>query len=357
MSSHADPPRRILIVRPSALGDVGRSVPALATLRAAYPDARIDWLVRDVFADCLRYHPMLDEVVAFPRTKLARCGRSWSATKQTLAWLNGLKARRYDLVYDLQGLLRSGIFAWWTRARRRVGFREAAEMGWLGCNVRYRIDPTWHTVDRMVGLLAADGLEPVYDMRLYTGQEERAWAEQFLADNGTGDGPFAVIAPTAKWVSKQWPIERFAQLAERLLGAGMSKVVVVGSGADVEATRPLVNKGLIDAVGKTSVGQLMALIERSGLTVSNDSAALHLAVGLGVRCVGIFGPSDPALAGPYRYNVGLIAADNPDGLHFRDVGDSQKLIAQLEIDDVWKVARRVLDSEPPVTEHSAVEQA
>ena len=351
MQGGVDQPERILMIRPSALGDVGRSVPALATLRAAYPDATIDWLVRDTFIDCVRHHPMLSEAVPFPRKALAKTGRSWKVTRQTLAWLNHLKRRRYDVVYDLQGLLRSGIFAGWTRAKRRVGFREAAELGWLGYNVRYSLDVKMHTVDRMVGLLEADGLKPVHDMRLYTCEEDRNWAEAFCAKAGLGDGPYAVIAPTAMWKSKQWPIDRFGLLAARLRGEGMAGVVMVGSPADVVGTRELAEKGVIDAVGQTSVGQLMALIQRSELTVSNDSAALHLAVGLGVRCVGIFGPSDPGLAGPYRYDVGSIAAPNPDNRYFRDLGDSQDLIAQLSFDDVWTVVGRVLDHEPPVTVH------
>ncbi len=349
-------PERVLIVRPSALGDVARTVPALASLKRAHPEAQVDWLVRDTFVDCVRHHPDLGEVVAFPRARFAKFGRSWSTTRQTLAWLNQLKARKYDAVYDLQGLSRSGLFAWWTRAKRRVGFRGARELAWLGYNVKHDVGDRPHTVDRMLGLLEADGVPAVRDMRLYTADADRAWAQNFIGEHQLGDD-FAVFAPTAQWVSKQWPIERFAALAERLGGMNLGRAVVVGAPGEVELTRPLVDAGLVDAVGKTSVGQLMALIERSALAVSNDSAALHLAVGLGRRCVGLFGPTDPAKVGPYRYDVGTVTAPGVDETHYRQTGLGQEVIARITLDEVSEAARRVLDAPPPTTVHGRASDA
>lgn len=343
-------PKRVLIVRPSALGDVARTVPALASLKRAYPEAQVDWLVRDIFADCVRHHPDLHEVVAFPRSRFAKFGRNWSTTREAMAWLNELKARRYDAVYDLQGLSRSGLFAWWTRAKRRVGFHDARELAWLGYNVKHEVGDRPHTVDRMLGLLKTDGVPVVHDMRLHTAETDRAWAQRFIDRHQLGDN-FAIFAPTAQWVSKQWPIERFAALAERLGNLNLSQAVVVGAPDEVEITRPLIEAGLVDAVGQTSVGQLMALAEGSALVVSNDSAALHLAIGLGRRCVGLYGPTDPAKVGPYRYDVGLVTAPGVEDTHYRQSGLGQEVIARITLDDVTDAARRVLDAPPPATLH------
>src|SRR6185369_11864763 len=156
---------RVLIIRPSALGDVARTVPALATLRAALPDAQIDWLVHDAFADAVRHHPMLKGVIEFPRQRFARFMRDRATTREVTAWARRLGDAKYDLVIDLQGLFRSGLMTRLTRAPRRVGFANAREIGWLGYNRRHHVDRSLHTVDRMLVLLEAEGFAPVRDMR------------------------------------------------------------------------------------------------------------------------------------------------------------------------------------------------
>ena len=103
--------KKILIVRPSALGDVCKTIPALVTLRQAYPDAQIDWLIRDIFADAIRHHPDLDRVIPFPRERFGKMYYSPRAMLQARAWGKQLRAQKYDAVYDLQGLARS---AWIT---------------------------------------------------------------------------------------------------------------------------------------------------------------------------------------------------------------------------------------------------
>ena len=171
------PPERILIVRPSALGDVCRSVPVLASLRRAYPEARIDWLVRDTYAPAIAAHPALDKTIEFPRARFSRWWRSPRVALELVGWLRDLHRRRYDLVIDCQGLGRSGLFTWATRARRRVGFRGARELAWLGYTVRHPRPESDHTVDAMLSLIAATACAPDYGrtqgcMLLITSQGE-----------------------------------------------------------------------------------------------------------------------------------------------------------------------------------------
>jgi len=350
MSQPTAPPKRILIVRPSALGDVSRSVPALVSLRAAYPNTQIDWLVRDVFADAIAHHPALNDVVSFPRKAFAKFGRSWSVTRQVFQYLDDLKARQYDLVIDLQGLIRSGIFTWATRAAQRVGFTNARELAWLCYNQTYKITAT-HTVDRMLGLIEAHGIETKRDLRLHVGNADRQWAEGFLESHDLADRSFAIIAPTAMWRSKQWPIERFGALTDRLGGVGIDRAVIVGSPGEIESTRPMFATAhgvpRCDAVGQTSVGQLMGLIERCAVAICNDSAPLHLAIGLGRRCVGFFGPTDPACVGPYRDDRGTIAADGAAGVNYRAQREDQSLIARISVERAWAGVEQVMQQDPP----------
>ncbi len=344
------------MIRPSALGDVARTVPAAVSIQQAWPEAQIDWLVRDTFVDVVRHHPAVNQVISFPRQRFNRFGRSRSVTREVMQYLRDLRDRGYDRVYDLQGLGRSGIFTWATRAPVRVGLANAAELAWLGYNRRHAIDADMHTVDRMLALVEADGIEPVRDMRLYVGDDDRAWADAWLAERGIEPERYAILAPTAQWLSKRWPAARFGQVAERLAGGGaFNTAIVVGSPGEDEQVRPLLQRHwtirLHGVVGKTSVGRLMALIERCSFALCNDSAALHVAVGLGRRCLGIFGPTDPKQVGPYRYDVGMVRAPGAESVHYRAARLDQDLIASIDVQAVCEQAERVLAAAPPQVIH------
>lgn len=337
-------PRRVLMVRPSALGDVSRTVPALATLRRALPKARIDWLVAAPFAAAIRHHPMLDRAIPFDRRGLAGFACSPAATKAGLALCRQLRAGEYDTVYDLQGLLRSGVLTWLTGAPRRVGFADARECGWLGYNIRHRVQAT-HTVDRMLSLLEADGHEAVRDMRLYVGPDDEQWLARFREETGMGDAAYACLAPTARWRCKCWPIERYAHIARCLLDSAIAgtHLVLLAAPDERERVQPL-----IDALPqpmrarvhlpRTTVGQLMALLGEARLLVCNDSAALHIAVGLDRPIAAVFGPTDPAHVGPYQRDETIVqpADITPNDMrHYRRRKDDQSLIARVTVEQVW----------------------
>lgn len=294
-----DEPRNILIVRPSALGDVCRSVPALVSLRRAYPRARIDWLVQDTFADALRAHPDLSGLVHFPRRGM----REWLTSGRWAPvgrWLRDLSTRGYDLAIDLQGLARSGLFTWISGAPRRVGFSNAREGGWLGLTETYAVPRDAHAVDRVLDLLRQMGVPPVPDLRLHAPPEDRARVDE---DPALAP-PYVVLAPTSRWPAKQWPADRFAHVARSLASRGYN-VVLVGADSERRHIAPLLDLArsdprVIDRVGATTVGLLMAIIERARLVIANDSAALHIAVGFDRPIVGLFGPTRLSLVGPYR---------------------------------------------------------
>jgi len=220
------PPNKILLIRPSALGDVCRTVPVVAGLRLAYPHAEIDWLVQEGFEDAVRGHPALTGVVSFPRKRFRRWWNP-SVARDVVRYLLEIRARRYDLVLDCQGLARSGLFAWVSGAPLRVGYRDAAELGWLGLNRRIDAPVRIHTVDRMLRLVESLAVPVERDMRLYPplgARESLAAIPPFAAalkqdDSGIGGAgrPFAVFAPTSRWRGKLWPADRFASLAQRVL--------------------------------------------------------------------------------------------------------------------------------------------
>ncbi len=345
-------PERILIIRPSALGDVCRSVPVLTTLRAAYPKARIDWLVQDSFADAVASHPMLSGVVKFPRSAVGLRKLLGGAGRAALhEFIGALRGPRYDLVIDAQGLGRSGLFAWWTRAPRRVGYANARELGWLGVNRRHHVDAGRHAVDRMLELLALEGFEPVRDMRLYVSAEDQSSIDPLL--RGTR---YAVIAPTSRWEGKRWAGDRFAEVTRRLLESGrIDYAVVVASGGELDQCGPVLalqrsQPRLLNQVGRTTVGELMALIAQSSLVLANDSAALHMAVGFDRPMVGLFGPTRVDLVGPYRREKDVIQAEVPGrGVSHKDSAAGKEMMDRIGVEEVL---RRCLERLPTGPVHS-----
>ena len=341
-------PKRILIVRPSALGDVCRTVPVLATLRRACPRAAIDWLVQAEFAAAIESHPALSEVVPFPRQQFARWWRSPVVARQLLGWLADLARRRYDLVVDCQGLGRSGLITWATRAPRRVGPRGARELGWLGYNIRHPVPPAVHTVRQMMSLLAAEGLEPVYDMRLYAAEADRAWWAGRRGELGMGTASYAVLAPTGRWVSKRWPQDRWSQLIGPLRERGLDHAVLIGAPSERQQVQHIVDRepSVIDVVGEATVGRTMAVIADADLVIANDSAPLHMAVGFDRPCVGLFGPTDPAMVGPWAAADVVVRAGEAGavtGKRFRDPKLGDALMRLIAPSDVLERVDRVRD--------------
>ncbi|MGQ0627028.1 MAG: glycosyltransferase family 9 protein, partial [Phycisphaerales bacterium] len=301
-------PERVLLIRPSALGDVCRTVPLVASMKAVWPETQIDWLVQEGFEDAVRAHPAVRTVVSFPRQQAKRWWtlHAW----QGLAGLvHTLRAAQYDLVIDAQGLARSGALTRLTGSPLRVGPSDGREGSPLAYSMRVDVQGAGaHTVERMLALVAALGVPVRRDMALYPPSED---AEAVTRDPRLSGGPFAVLAPTSRWPGKRWPAARFAELATALLASGsVATLAVVGGSAEREQCGPLLSLAardsrVVDLIGQTSVGRLMAVISQSTLVVANDSAALHMAVGLSRPYVGLFGPTEVARVGPFG-GVGLV---------------------------------------------------
>lgn len=340
---------RILIIRPSALGDVCRSVPVLVSLREAFPEARIDWLVQKEFIDAVRAHPALTGVIPFDRRgmsigKLHR--REPRAAMGSL--LRTLRSPRYDLILDCQGLARSGLMARATGAGIRVGHADARELAWV--NYTQRVPPSGHphTVDQMLDLVRALGIEPVMDMRLHAPPDCRAELPDGLVERAP-----IVIAPTSRWPGKRWPIERFAEVCRWLLDRTDRDLAIVGAPSERDQCAPLlelakVNARVIDLVGATSIGGLMHLIASSSLVIANDSAALHMAVGYDRPIVALFGPTDTAKVGPYQRDGDVIQhADSLESITHKDKAAGLRLMQRITTDEVIRAVDARLSSSTP----------
>lgn len=337
-------PQRILIIRPSALGDVARSVPVLTSLRRAYPDARIDWLVQDSFADVVRAHPDLTTVVPFARHRLSRAWRP-DGLRAIAALKEVLREPRYDLVLDCQGLLRSGLLARLTGSPRRVGYRNARELGRFMLNETHHVARDMHTVDQMLALVEAIGVTPVRDMRLYAPAE----AKTTIAAEPWADSRYVVLAPTSRWPGKLWPAERFAEVAAALVPSHAEYVILTGAAEEREQIGPLLTLAerdprIIDRVGGATIGDLMAMIERAALVIALDSAPLHIAVGFDRPLVALYGPTRVKSVGPYRREADVIQHIQPgDRYRHKDEHQGREMMNRVTVDEVLQAARMRLN--------------
>jgi lipopolysaccharide heptosyltransferase I len=263
---------RILIIKPSSLGDVVHALPAVNLIRRRFPDARISWLIKDSLISLLKKCPVIDERIKFRRDDYAKF--------PTLLWR--LRRERFDVVIDLQGLFRSGLMAGATRAPRRIGLADAREGAQWFYNEIIPV-PRAHAVDRY--LLAAKHLGcETAPIEFPLGIPTQMPTEGLIAVN-----------PSARWKTKLWGDDKFAELVRQLPS---KRVVLTGSVAD-RLRCNFIAQDRRNVAGGTDLYELAELYSRCSVVITNDSGPMHIAAAVGTPVVAIFGPTDPALTGPY----------------------------------------------------------
>jgi len=301
------PARRVALIKPSALGDIVQSLPVLTALRRRYPQAQITWVVNRAYEPLLCGHPDLDATLAVDRT-----GGRWGfleAAGHYGGFLGRLRHARFDLVIDLQGLLRSALMAAASGARRRVGFGSAREGAtWFYTDVVPGADlRAVHAVDRYWLMAEAVGAgNGPKEFRLPLPEAERRRAAGLL------DGwprPWLFLAVGSRWETKRWPPQHFAALVRRAQAVFGGTAVFLGGGEDVPLSRATAT-GLagaaLDLTGRTSLPQLAALLARADVVLSNDSGPLHLAAALGRPVVAPYTCTRVKLNGPHGGETGAV---------------------------------------------------
>jgi lipopolysaccharide heptosyltransferase I len=293
---------KILIVKLGAIGDVVHTLPALAALRRAMPNAHIGWVVEcGGAAKLLRDNPVLDELIEVDT-------RGWrkdllSSQTRTAIKTSLTKLRGFDVTLDFQGLLKSGMIAWLSRSPRRIGFdkaalREPASAYLLTETVH--VDDNEHIIKKNLQLVAHLGvaIDGAYKFPLSVSFTEKQFAEQQIAQRG---GDVAIINPGGGWPTKLWSVEGFAAIADRLWDAyGWRSVVTYGPGEEALANAVVAHSrsGAVELLDST-LKQFFALAQQARLFVGGDTGPLHLAAAAGTPIVGIYGPTPARRNGPF----------------------------------------------------------
>jgi len=293
---------RFLLVRLGALGDIVHAIPVAAALRRAFPSARIDWLVSAKHRELLDLVPVIDRRLAIRDRGEAAGGAP------LMAAIGELRRNGYDVVFDLQGLLKSAVLARLSGAPRVVGFSSAylrerlarpfyTEVYDPGGGGMYDPGERSHVVQMNLGLLTAIGLTVARaEFPIDCVDTEIARAMRERAGNR-----YALVNPGAAWPNKRWLPARYGTVARVIEERhGLKTIVSWGPGEEAlaeEVVRESAGAALL--APRTSIADLLALIRGAALMISGDTGPTHVAAALGTPIVGIYGPTRPSRNGPW----------------------------------------------------------
>jgi heptosyltransferase-1 len=292
---------KILILKPSSLGDVIHALPVLRLLKCRFPQGEIYWWLDAALVPLLEKDPDLAGIIPFQR-------KSWAAPArwpEIAASLRLMRQHHFDWAIDLQGLARSSLFAWLANAGLTVGLDNLREGSREGARALYdvtqpRAPAHMHAVDRYLAVLPLLGV-PVhwkFDW-LPRRPEVAAQVEQKWHPSGSR---WVALLPGGRWDNKRWPVQYFVELVNLMRQNPDVKFVILGSqdehplGQSIAATDPA---RCLNLAGQTSLAEMIEWIRLGDLIITNDTGPMHIATALGRPVVALFGPTDPLSTGPY----------------------------------------------------------
>ncbi len=312
-------PERILVVRLGAVGDVVRTLPAVGLLRQTWPQASIAWAVEEGAAPLLAGHPDIDRLLLLERRAITRAMRSASLRSFSLlrSFVSSMKDFSPQLSLDFQSSFKSGVVAWLSGAKRRVGFdrscdREHSHL-FANCQLRLR-NPRVHRVLRAAELARAAGAaDGDLVAKLALRKEELHEGRRHLRQLSPERTP-VLLAPfsSKRQAWKRYPLDRWGAIALGLAKRGYGVVVLGGPGEREEAQALCAEGGAhVRECCDLDLRQLGALISAAPLLVGGDTGPMHLAWAGGARVVAIYGPTDPVLNAPFGEGHALLAPQHP----------------------------------------------
>jgi len=289
---------KILILKPSSLGDVIQALPVARLLRRHFRDATLHWWLNAELTPLLEGDPDIARIVPFAR-------RGWAgpeAVLQAVAAIRRLRSERYDWVLDLQSLARSAALAWVVRGKMTVGLEDWREGAPALFDLAVpRASPTTHAVDWYLDVLRALKVPVHWNFEWMPVRPDAA--ASVAARAGRPDAVWIALQPGARWENKRWPVDRFAETARRILARDpRCRIAVLGGAADRvlgAAIAGAAGPGVLDLTGRLTLPEMVEWIRHSAVLVTNDTGPMHVAAALGCPVVGIFGPTDPRRTGPH----------------------------------------------------------
>jgi heptosyltransferase-1 len=289
---------KILILKPSSLGDVIQALPVLRLLKQHDPSGEIYWWIEKRNAPLLEGDPDLAGMFHFDRARWASPWH-WHEIWKSIRELRG---HRFDLVIDLQALARSGAIGWLANGKCYVGLHDGRELahGYYDIGVP-RPSPQTHAVDWYLAVLPALAV-PVHQNFEWLPKREEI-AKDVSALWGLNGSPMVALLPGARWENKRWPASHFRELVAQLSRTQRAaRFVILGGKSDSELAAEIASAApdaTTDLTGCTSLLQMIEVLRQCRVVVTNDTGPMHVAAALRKPVVGLFGPTNPARTGPY----------------------------------------------------------
>jgi heptosyltransferase-3 len=330
--------KNILLIKLRYLGDVVLCTPLLPLLRKQFPRAKITFLVNPGTAGVLQGNPNLADIWVLPHQSL------W----QQLGFIRRVRTAKFDTVIDLTDGDRSAFLSWVTGASVRLGYnRERRWRGRFYTQVLPSAYGTMHMLEYHQQALAGLGItQAVGNPEIYIHSNQSEPDQEGLNEIFSKNQPLVLLHPTARYIFKAWPLERFAALADWLSEDGVT-VGLIGSPREMligQQIRNLTTHKPVSLMGSTRLSQLIALMKRSHLLIGNDGGPMHIAAAVGCPVLGLFGPTDPAVWGPRGPKVKVIYKGlNCDECFypgcFRGEGSCMR---QISVEEVCQAAKSML---------------
>ncbi|MGL4855240.1 MAG: lipopolysaccharide heptosyltransferase II [Lentisphaeria bacterium] len=306
---------KILVIKPSSLGDIIHTFPAVDALRNKFPNAEIYWLVNDSLAGIVELTPSIDETILFHRQQLGKVKN----IRKIFSFLQELKSRNFDIVFDFQGLFRSAFFAKMTGAPEIIGFKNAREFAPLFYTKKIELPPNIsHAIDKnnyLVQSYIGDQNINFSFPKLRQFDDCVNAANRLLAQFPNINGKKLIaIAPESRWPSKTWPPEFFAQVIDQIASQTDEFAFWLLGTKDEAKTGSIINELCkvakpLNFMGSTNLGTMVELLNRSCAMLTNDSGPMHIGAALQIPIFALFGPTDPQLTGPYGNNATVFKGD------------------------------------------------
>jgi heptosyltransferase-1 len=330
LDAPADPPRKILIVRLSSLGDVIQTLPLPTAIRRNHPEAKIGWAIDTELASAIEGHPHIDYIHRCDRNRWGKAllnPTDWfDVTREIKGFIGEIRAQQYEVAVDAQGRLKSAVVPYAARIPRRIGFAHGREWSGLFYTERYvtrgeYFSPKRHHVSHMLELLKAIGCqtEPIFLELPPSDCAEVKKASAMLRDFRQASKVVA-LAPFTQWPSKRWPLEHWRHLARRILAETRANVAVIGTskertlGEELIASLGEMSSGrVINLAGLTSIRDLYTLFPMISVTIAADTAPLHVATAAGcANSIGLFGSTSPVRLAPLGRGSALLLLAKAD---------------------------------------------
>jgi len=355
VSAGAVPPKSLLVVRLGAMGDVVHTIPAVAAVRNAFSGMQIGWVIEQRWVELLcakgtplsgprdRSRPLVD-FVHLVDTKLWRKSPLSADTRNAVMNVRReLRNHNYEIAVDFQGSLKSAVMARLSKARNILGMKNPREQPARLFYTRDIKVAGTHIVDQNHSLAEAVAQGPVPYGPTMLPQDDQA--EASAAQLVSPGQRFAILNPGAGWGAKQWPPERYGEVARALTNFGITPLINFGPGEEQLASAAVnASNGAARPVS-CSLGELIALTRRASLFIGGDTGPMHLAAALQVPVVAIFGPTDPARNGPHGTRS-IILRNPASRTSFSHVSTPDPGLLKITPDEVVAAARRLLE-EPP----------